>query len=159
MMNISYLGLGYDKNEKYTNLYKEESISYITDALNIEYFTKQLSRIADFNDYLVIDLLNEIVSDFQKKEQVNAKILHKRSDEWFKEWANHCRAFVQQLKKHFKPSQIILHEAYFPEKNKLARNLLDGQNITLINKLLKKCYDFFKSSYSDINVISIDNVN
>ncbi|MFE0623407.1 CDP-glycerol glycerophosphotransferase family protein [Priestia aryabhattai] len=159
MMNISYLGLGYDRNEKYTNLYKEESISYITDALNIEYFTKQLSRIADFNDYLVIDLMNEIASDFQQKEQVNAKNLHKRSEEWFKEWVNYCRAFVQQLKKHFKPSQIILHEAYFPEKNKLARNLLDGQNITLINKLLKKCYDFFKSSYSDINVISIDNVN
>ncbi|MCJ7987214.1 hypothetical protein MUB16_30205 [Priestia sp. OVL9] len=73
MMNISYLGLGYDKNEKYTNLYKEESISYITDALNIEYFTKQLSRIADFNDYLVIDLLNEIVSDFQKKNRLMQK--------------------------------------------------------------------------------------
>ncbi|MBE5106875.1 glycosyltransferase [Bacillus thuringiensis] len=197
-MKIAYFGLCYyDKIFKPEKRYSQSSIiSLMSNPLKInrdenkeeflhnnhvysditKKFMKDIEEISEFNDYLIIDFMEErfdiaqvdntYATDSWAFQQVYKKALNKeykkinKDSETFQEkWRESCLLFIKELKKYFKPSQIVLHEAYKVNKYKKDEEFYDFPNLQQIekeNEILKGYYEFFKENYEGIQVISLN---
>ncbi|MEJ9254744.1 DUF6270 domain-containing protein [Bacillus wiedmannii] len=126
-------------------------------------------------DYLVIDFMEErfdvlkigdayITNSWEFREsnlmEEWSYDLIKRDEVGLKEiWEDKCLLFIEELKKNFKPEQIILHEAYMVfqyKKNGDLYEFKDKENIEKMNSILIEYYSFFKENFSGIHVWSFN---
>lgn len=95
------------------------------------------------------NLMEEWSYDLIKRDEVGLKEI----------WKEKCMLFIEELKKNFKPEQIILHEAYMVfqyKKNESLYEFKDKENIEKMNSILKEYYSFFKENFSGIHVWSFN---
>ncbi|WP_440602884.1 accessory Sec system protein Asp2 [Bacillus sp. GB_SG_008] len=159
--------------------YKEEQISLSSNfrrkSLHRDLdkaFIKNLKDIAKKVDYLVIDFMEErfdilrynnthLTRSWEYREsnlqnEFNATILDRFDSEVTKIWEENCSKFIEELKKYFRPEQIILNEIQMV-KSYLKDNqmyLFENQDyICKFNKLLVHYHQYFKENFEGINVI------
>jgi hypothetical protein len=124
------------------------------------------------SDYVIIDFLEEINDVIQIRDvyytnseahkEIEAFISVKSNisiDDVCREelWKDSCVCFIEFLRRHFHPSQIILVKYYLcetyaatPQSQTPFENV---EQIRNINKILNSYYDFFINNFSGVNVI------
>ncbi|PGC71250.1 hypothetical protein COM21_00320 [Bacillus toyonensis] len=135
-------------------------------------FIKNLEDIAKKVDYLVIDFMEErfdilrynnthFTRSWEYREsnlqnEFNTTILDRFDSGVTKIWEENCSKFIEELKKHFRPEQIILNEVQmvnsYLKDNQMY--LFENQDyICKFNKLLAHYHQYFKENFEGINVI------
>ncbi|MDF9556867.1 bifunctional glycosyltransferase/CDP-glycerol:glycerophosphate glycerophosphotransferase [Bacillus tropicus] len=157
------------------NIEKKSINSHMYNDL-MKTFIQDIEILSEFSEYLIIDFMEERFDiakidgtyvtfswDFKElaSKYLNQEytIIPRESEQLQEIWKEKCLLFIKELKKHFKPSQIVLHEAY-----KVSRYKKDGEfhdfpnqkSIAQTNEILKGYYEFFKKNYLGIHVISLD---
>ncbi|MBG9721214.1 accessory Sec system protein Asp2 [Bacillus mycoides] len=130
---------------------------------------------SDQIDYLIIDFMEErfdilkvhdtyVTNSWEFRESNLVKewsydIVGRENPDIQKIWEERCMLLIKTLKKHFKPEQIILHEAYMVYKYKIndkSYKFDEQKNIENMNKILKAYYQFFKNNFTGIHVLSFN---
>ncbi len=121
--------------------------------------------------YLVIDFIEErhdiaeidrfyyTNSDaFQETNLVPDRLIARNSDECAKLWQEKCLLFIEQLKKRFKPQNVVLVKNYLSEcygNIHCKKQYADINKIRAINEILEGYYAFFAQNYAGIQIIDM----
>ncbi|HEK9101202.1 hypothetical protein KFD70_04430 [Bacillus pfraonensis] len=135
-------------------------------------FVKNLKDIAKKVDYLVIDFMEErfdilrysnayLTRSWEYREsnlqnEFNATVLDRFDSDVTRIWEENCLKFIEELKKHLNPKQIILNEVQmvnsYLKENQM--HLFENQDyIRKFNELLAHYHQYFKDNFPGINVI------
>lgn len=112
----------------------------------IDFYNEQCfknDRKLDYADYIVIDFLEEnCLLDF------NSDI-----------YRNNCISLINNIKKVFKPNQVVLIKNYFTFefiKDDKRNYFTDKEKILILNNNLDKAYKLFIENFEGINVIEFE---
>ncbi|MCI0766660.1 DUF6270 domain-containing protein [Bacillus sp. TL12] len=159
--------------------YKEEQISLTSNFRRKSLyrdldktFVKDLKEIAKKVDYLVIDFMEErfdilkyndtyLTRSWEYREsnlqnEFNATVLDRFDSTLTKVWEENCLRFIEELKRYFRPEQIILNDvqmvnSYFKDGQ---MHLFENQEyICNFNKVVAHYNQYFKENFEGINVI------
>lgn len=124
-------------------------------------------------DFFFIDFLEERYPIGKKEgmyftvsdafmESVNAigdyEIIDRFSKEAWDIWQKSCDRLITVMKSHLAADKVFLVENYLSERYGKGRGQTSYSNlgeIQKINKMLKRCYEYFKSNYLGINIVTI----
>ena len=124
-------------------------------------------------EYIVIDFLEErfpllflkddsVITESEAYEEIRNQItidLEKRMAIWelpLEYWQKCCDRFIEILKKHYNPEQIILNRLYMTENHgqeEPEQPFENLQEIRCINKRLEHYYDYFNENMPGIHVV------
>lgn len=126
------------------------------------------------SDYIILDFIDERMDLLKHKNSYitvssefknsNLKVLYKgetvaKTEDNLSLWEEHAKKFIDEVKKYKKPSQIILHKAFWKEQYYTTSNELVSFDVEKIaqarkyNRILEHYYSFIEKEFEGIKII------